>query len=894
MKKIPAFFLCFLLMCSVVNAQTFFSASEKNKGNFRNLQRDFNAWKKNRTLSQERYWKHFKRWELETQFHCDGSGEPGNPSDYLSACILNAQQKDFFSLSKTNSGNWFPAGPSALPANLTGYMTNGMGRVNCMAFDPSAATTFYVGVAQGGLWKTTNNGQSFLPLTDNLPITRISDICIDPQNTNTLYVSVCDFEYIGFGLFLNGRKRNTHYGVGVYKSTDGGLSWNATGLTFQLTDGDASLIRKVVVDPLNSNKLVACGVSGMYRSLDGGTSWNKVLDSLFWDLQQDPVSPNTLYAASGWVKNSNTGSAAIYKSTDFGLTWTMLNTGIPFQGTVQRVRLAISPTDNTCIYAIATDIQNGMYGIYKSTDAGVTWSLQYTTLNLLEYGDGNGSGGQGTYDLAILVDPTDKDVVYVGGINLWKSIDGATTFEPCGHWTTNYGPSIHADIHDICFQPLTGYFYAATDGGIWRSSSIVSQPWSAANSGNPWPTQWTQLNDGIQSTSFYRLSSSKSASAELVAGAQDNATFYFDGNAWSTVNGGDGMDNVMDTALTGSFICSSQYGNFAATIDGGQSFFYIGPNVNGENGEWTTPIIPSQQQQGVLYAGFGNVTKSTDGGNSWISISNFPFDPLYQNEISALAVGKSNPDAIVAARRVRYEYGINGSVWLTQNGGATWMDITAGLPDSLYFTGVEISENNASVIFVSMAGFSSGNKIFQSLNGGITWSNISFNLPNIPVNCIKQIPGTNHLMIASDIGVWILFSGTNTWVNQSVGLPNVIVSDIEFNQALNKVYVSTFGRGIWAADLDVLAGQNELEIENPRFNLYPSINEGRFTISLDEKNKNFGAVVISIVDVKGQKVMEENFYSKDKIELNISLNSGLYFAVIRSGAYSEVKKFIVR
>ena len=537
------FFIAFVFS----EAQTFFSIPEKNNANFKNLQKEFNGWKKNRDLSHERYWKSFKRWEQETQFHCDGNGEPGNPAEYISACLENAHQKQFFSLGKTNTGSWYPVGPSALPTNLTGYMTNGMGRVNCMAFDPSSSTTFYVGVAQGGLWKTTNNGQSFIPLTDNLPITRISDICIDPQNTNTLYVSVCDFEYIGFGLFLNGRKRNTHYGIGVYKSTDGGLSWNATGLTFQLTNGDASLIRRVVVDPLNSNKLVACGVSGMYRSIDGGTSWNKILDSLFWDLQQDPLSPNTLYAASGWVKNSNTGSAAIYKSMDFGLTWTMLNTGIPFQGTVQRIRLAIAPTDNTCIYAIATDIQNGMYGIYKSNDAGLTWVLKYNSLNLLEYGEGNNTGGQGTYDLALLVDPANKDIVFVGGINIWKSADGANSFEPCGHWTTSYGPSIHADIHDISYQPLTGYYYVSTDGGIWRTSSIVSQSWSSANAGNSWPTQWTQLNDGIQSTSFYRLSSSKTSSAELVAGAQDNATFYFDGNAWATVNGGDGMDNVMDT-----------------------------------------------------------------------------------------------------------------------------------------------------------------------------------------------------------------------------------------------------------------------------------------------------------------------------------------------------------
>ena len=873
-------------------SQSFSVGTNLTEKTFTSLQKDFNEWKKGKNLKQERYWKNFKRWENETQFHCNGKGEPGDPSDYLNACLRNSLDKNQYDLFKLNSGAWFPAGPNVLPSNLTGYMTNGVGRVNCIAFDPQNAGTYYVGVAQGGLWKTTDNGQTYIPLTDNLPITRISDICIDPSNPNNLYISLCDFEYIGFGLFLNGRKRNTHYGLGVYHSTDGGLTWNPTGLTFQLTDGDASLIRKIVIDPNNSSKLVACGVSGLYTSANAGQTWTKVLDSLFWDLQQDPVFPNTLYAAGGWVKNSNTGHAAIYKSTDFGSTWTMLNTGIPGTGTVQRIRIGIAPTDHNYLYAIATDVQNGMHAIYKSVDAGLNWSLHYNALNLLEWGDGMSPGGQGTYDLGFMIDPNDKNTLYVGGVNLWKSSDGANSFEPCGHWTTSYGPSHHADVHFICHQPLTGFYYVADDGGIWRTNNILSQSWNSANSGNPWPTLWTSCNDGMQVTSFYRISSSKTGNVELIAGAQDNASFYFNGNNWFTVNGGDGMDNLMNPNTPGSFICSSQFGNFAFSTDGGNSMNYMNPNVNAEYGEWTTPII-SDYNNGHLYTGYGNVTHSTDNGATWSAISNFPMDPLYQNEISALAVSNSNSDVVYATRRVRYEYSIPGSVWKTNNGGISWTDITAGLPDSLYYTSVEISNTNENEVYVTMAGFITGMKVFKTTDGGATWSNITYNLPNIPVNCIKNVPGTNDLMIGTDIGVWKLNSGTTVWTNQSTGLPNVIVSDIEFNVASNKLYVSTFGRGIWATDLDVFATNSYGQIQPSHFKLYPTLNDGNFSIELTENKQELNSTSIEIIDIQGKIIPFDKVVTQRKIQLKVSQNRGVYFAHIRTGNNMEVKKFMI-
>jgi photosystem II stability/assembly factor-like uncharacterized protein len=883
-------FLSFAFIISIlsVNAQALLQFSVQEKPSFKQMQRDLAAWKDTNNLSESKSWKYIKRWETDMQLHTDAQGEPTGFHDYTKLLIESAENNS--NNQRTGMSNyWLPLGPYQLPTNNTGYMQNGMGRVNCIEFDPINPSTYYVGVAQGGLWKTTDNGVTYTPLTDMLPITRISDIAIDPINPNTIYISVCDFEYIGIGLFLDGRKRHTHYGIGVYKSTDGGLTWAPTGLSFALTDGDVSLIRKIVIDPANTNNVVACGVSGMYKSTNAGTNWTLVHDSLFWDLIQDPATPNTLFAAGGWVKNANIGSAGIYKSTDFGTTWTLLTTGIPSRGSVQRICLSQSVSNPNIIYALAVDSLRGMYGIYKTNNSGNTWTLKYNALNLLSSGDGTGSGGQGTYDVGFLVHPINPNKIYVGGVNFWASNDGADTFDPAGYWTTSFGPSIHADIHQLKYQSSTGQIYLCCDGGVYRTNNIIPSSWNDLNNGGLFQTIWHDVSDGMNTTSFYRLSSSKTTSNELLAGAQDNASFYFDGSDWSTVDGGDGMDNVIDTAFVGKFITSSQFGNFANTIDGGITMGWINANINSENAEWTTPIIADNNQYPNMYIGYENIRKSTDGGFTWNLISNFPPPPnFYGNELSAIAVANTNSNVLVAARRVRYEYLNPGSLFRTNNGGNTWNDITAGLPDSLYYTSVEIGLSSASTLYVSMAGLTNGQKVFKSINGGQNWTNISYNLPNIPINCIKQIPGSDNLMLATDIGVYVLNFGSTTWVKVSNGLPNVIVSDIEFNPAMNRIYISTFGRGIWYSDLSSFTGIHSNYQTQSQFELSPSLNSGNFSISSSTQKQ----ADLSIFDIKGRQVYSGNWIgSKQDYQLN--LPNGMYFIRIQSGKSIDVKKIIV-
>ena len=886
LSLIVAIFFC----APFSKAQSYLTPTGDSLGSFRQAQRNFYQWKQQHDLKKTRGWKSFKRFEQETQLRTNGHGEQDGIEAYLEALLTTSASKAN-SKAAMLSAPWFPEGPNVVPQNLTGYMTNGIGRVNCIAFDPVNPSVFYIGVAQGGLWKTTNNGLSYSPLTDNLPISRISDIAIDPVNPNTIYISVCDFEYVGVSLFTLGRKRNTHYGLGVYKSTDGGLTWAPTGLSFQLTNGDASLIRKIIIDPNNTSNLLACGVSGMYKSVNGGSSFTQVHDSLFWDMEQDPSNPNTIYAATGWVMAAGIGSAGIYKSTNFGSTWTLLNTGIPPTGSAQRVNIAISPANPNYVYAVTVDVNGGCYGIYRTTDGGNNWTMQLSGVNILGYDDATSTGGQGNYDLGLAMDLNDPEKLYVGGINVWVSDDGALTFNPATHWTTSYGPSIHADIHEIKIHPTTGLIYVCHDGGLHRTADVVPVPWPDLFTGTQFQTLWTNLSSGMNATSFYRISSSKSTSGELLAGAQDNGSFYFDGANWSTVFGGDGMDNLMDTTTPGYFIASSQYGNFGATTDGGLSFFNLNPNIQNENAEWTSPIIRDPSNPSTMYCGFQNVVSSPDGGFTWLPTTALP-PPLnfYGNELSALAVSPVNANNLWAARRVRYEFANPGAIFFSSDAGTTWNDVTGNLPDSLYYTSLESDQFSANTTYISMAGFVTGQKIYKTTTNGNAWTNISYNLPNLPVNCIKQLPGKNDLLAATDIGVWLLPGGSTTWINVSQGLPNVIVSDIEFNQSLNKAYICTFGRGIWSTDLSLLSGLDHPEQVLLDFSVSPSVNNGKFEINLPFASGS--GTAIDILDIKGA-VIEHLKADGKQIAVQLNANSGCYFIRVRHDQKMGVKKIIV-
>ncbi len=880
----------------------------ENKGKFIDLQAQYHNWAFSHDLRQEKGWKWYARWAQEVESRLNGDGSVPHSNILFEEAIRISRLKQGPQTGR--QANWSPIGPSNLPIRTDPYSIYGMGRINTLTFHPSDSNTFWVGVAQGGVWKTINHGQSWLPLTDELPILRISDIAVDPKHPDTMYVSVGDYGYMAIALDLDDRNRHTHYGIGVYKTVDGGQNWQATGLNFQQTEKDGSLTRRVFIDANDSDELVAAGIFGLRKSYDGGLNWVSKLDSLIWDIERDPGNPDVLYASSAYLHNLQSGGAAILKSSDFGENWTVLNTNIPARD-VQRVELAVSASDPNYVYAIACAIDRGFYGLYRSTDAGQSWTLQSSYnqngVNILSWSDGtDGPGGQGTYDLVLLVDPADRDKIYAGGINIWGSTNGGSQWDGISYWQNTFGESVHADQHFLSYNPLDRQFYLCNDGGVVRTRELKMGSWVDAQTdpNYEWPTTWEDISNGLQVRSFYRVGLSEGNPDMAIAGAQDNGTSFKNQNGnWVQGTFGDGMECALHPTDPNIMYSSSQYGSLYRTTNGGSWYDHISADILwgfGDNGEWTTPFQQMPNDPSSLIAGFGQVWTSSDTGNSWNMISNFPLMPNANvaSPASALAVAPSDPQTIYVAKRIYHSYNQASEIFRTTNGGQNWTQITAGLPDSLYFTYLTVDDDDPMRIWIAVKGFEAGVKVFHSSNGGNSWQNISKNLPNVSANCIIHEPGNreNTVYVGMDVGVYYHSDSSSQWTLYSDDLPNVVISELAIHQAEGKLYAATFGRGLWVSDLaEVAASVEKAQLDALEVQLFPNPNDGNFRLQLAQMT--FEHLEIEIVDITGRSLYQEivqPFSGKIEKDFQLQLPYGLYFLKLGNGKANRIERFLVK
>lgn len=761
--------LLFLIIVIHVNAQEWMNSLRNSNPNFFEIQKAFNDYWKDKPQEKGKGYKQFKRWEWFWSQRVGKNGEFPKSSvlwdEMANYHNSNHSQKLLSALSATTA-NWAFKGPNT---SIGGY--RGLGRINCIAFHPTLANTFWVGTPAGGLWKTTDGGTTWSTNTDNLPIIGISDIAIDPTNANIMYLATGDGEG---ALSLQNGAGDTK-SIGVLKSTNGGLTWTAV-LTASVSQN--ILIRRLIISPTNPQVLLAATNYGIYRTANGGTNWNLVTGAnWFMDMEFKPTDPNYVYASTF----NNAGNAQIYTSTNNGVTWSLISTFPSYS----RINLAVSANFPALVDALCANTSGGLGGLWYSNNSGASFTQYFngTCSNNLLHNTFNasGCGGQGTYDLAYAINPTNSNEIWAGGVNTWRTTDGGANWYLNNIWSvsqTTAVPEVHADKHFIAYHPLNNAFvYECNDGGLY-----------VTNNGG---STWFDITNGMGISQIYRIGTSATVANDVICGLQDNGSKEVQTNTWYERTGGDGMECIIDYTNSNIQYASYAQGRIYKTTNGWSSTSTIVQN-NGAGvdapGEWVTPYIMHPTNNNILLVGKAQVYQTTNGGSTWSQLGTLP--GAIGNVIS-MAYAPSNPSVIYVATASQF--------FKTINGGSTWTLMGTSVPRITYIT---VDPLNPNRVWETNSGYTAGDKVWYSSNGGVSWSNFSGSLPNIPVNCIVYQNSTaDALYIGTDVGVYFRDASMADWIPYNTGLPNVIVNELEISYNNNKLWAATFGRGLWNSDL---------------------------------------------------------------------------------------------
>jgi len=700
--------------------------------------------------------KLYKRWEHFMEPRVSPTGERFDPSIVWQEMKKYQEQYGTF-----GAGNWILIGPTnSIPAG-----GGGSGRTNFVTQHPTNPSIIWTGSPSGGLWKSSDAGATWTTNTDNVAqVIGCSDLAIDPVNPNIMYLATGD----GDG--------GDTYTVGILKTTDGGTTWNTTSFSF--ISANYRQTYKIIIDPTNTNVLLVATTAGIYRSTNAGATFTLTQSGSFRDIEFKPGTPATVYAVG----------TEYFRSVNNGVTWTKIITApLPASSQVSRMALAVSAANPNYVYILAANPAAspgyGFQGIYQSVNSGVTFTKKTTTpANIMCWvssGTDVAAGGQGFYDLAFAASPTDAQEIIVGGINVWRSTNGGTSFNIVSHWAGSGAPYVHADQHELEYVNGTTFF-SANDGGLNKT----------INSG----AVWTDLSQGLQIAQMYGFGQSATNPNLFLTGWQDNGTNHYNGSTWSYRLPGDGglafISHANDQIQWGCF----QFGSFNRSTDGGVNFSSCTSGITEYNGstgpgpfiaEWNEDLTTAN----TLYAGFTNVWKSTNGGASWTQLGTVSTSTAYVNAIAAAPT--TNGQVILASK--------GGTLYRTTNGGTNWAQV-AGPPGGII--DIAFHPTNPNKAWITYSGFIATTKVYQTTNQGVTWTNISASLPNIPVNCITvDKNGNDALYIGTDAGVFFKDASMTIWQPFFQGLPKVRVYQLELFYSGNKIRAATFGRGLWESSL---------------------------------------------------------------------------------------------
>jgi len=707
--------------------------------------------------------------------------------------------------------------------------------------------TIYVATASGGVWKTVNEGTTWEPIFENEITAAIGDIALDPTNPEVIWVGSGEHNIF----------RSSQNGAGIYKSTDGGKTWNHMGLADTLT------IARIVVNPEDPDTVYAAAGGhewteneerGIYKTTDGGTTWEKILykgpQAGGYDLAMDPEDSNTLYAALWqrirlkWNDPRNfTGynQSGIFKTTDGGTTWESINSGLPEAKDRGRIGLDVCLSQPNTLYALVDNYEiarelteeekadsytSALEGIikgatvYRSDDKGETWEQVSGQTEQMQQFMMRHSGTYGWVFGQIRVDPNDPDRVYIMGVPLSVSTDGGKTFQSIGR-------NVHSDHHGMWIDPNnSNYVLNVNDGGI-----AVSY-----DKGENWRT----FTDNLPVCQFFNVSYDMATPFHVYGSMQDHGSFRGEvqkrtafgrygmamrgagGNElegyqaveWESAPGGEGSTHAIDPNNPDIVYSAGFYGHITrSNLKTGERKNIFPPQTNEIDplrGQWLAPIILSPNHPETVYLGLQYLYRSRFQGDVWERISpdlsygikdelgDIPYQTIF-----AISESLFNADLIYAGTD-------DGKVWVTHNGGKNWKEIMDGLPYRKWVSRIVASEHNPSVVYMTQNGKRNDDfkpYVWMSDDYGQTWNDISAGIPLGPVNVIREDPiNPNILYVGTDIGVYVSKDKGKTWAVLGGNLPTVYAQDLIIHPRDNIIVVATHGRGMWALDAKSVNG----------------------------------------------------------------------------------------
>jgi len=724
------------------------------------------------------------------------------------------------------------------------------GRTLGLAVDPANPDRMFAGSAGGGLWKTTVGGvgaDAWDRVETGYPNLAVSTVVMDPADSDVLYIGTGEaYRYQTSDGGEVYRLTRGSYGIGILKSTDGGDSWTRSlDWTYDQNRG----VWMIAIHPTDPSVVYAATTEGIYKSTDAGGDWTLVHDVIMGtDVRIHPTDHDILFTAHG---NFSSEGQGIYRSTDAGASWNKLTSGLPTAWS-GKAQLAVSSVQPTYVYASIGNAESGR-GLYRSTDTGDTWEQAW----------GNGyQSYQGFYSHYVLPSPFDANLVFVAGIDIYRSTNGGSSFQQRSDWTSMYygtpppegpigGPDYaHADHHFAVWHPTDpNTIFFCSDGGVFKST----------NGGD----SFESLIGGLVTSQFYKgIGLSTTTRDKLIGGMQDTATaVYRGGPAWERHIGGDGSWAAIHPEDDEILYGSAQYLYLMRSSNDGAYWNYIAPpESGGEDSAFIAPFVLSPAQPDVVYAGRERIYRSTNGGFNWSSVHGG--NPLNDNHpATCMAASATDENVVYVATTPNTD---RARVFRTTD-GTTFVEITGSLPDR-FISDLAVDPTNHDVVYAAIMGFGTSH-LFRSTNGGDSWSDIGQGLPDIPCSAVIVDPLYPEVVYAGgDLGVYVSPDSGQSWYGFQDGMGAVMVNDLRVFAPDRLLRAATHGNGIWerplyepGGDLSaprVIAGPGPAEASPPQVRVFPPQSGAAHVYQFDAYGATGYGVNVAAGDLDGDDLDE--------------------------------------